>query len=235
EALPVMRRIADIPEVLPLAMVAPIARSRLAARPASFAIIAALGLLCCAALTWGYFARSAQSERAKANLETASKLTHIAESISMTSREDYEAVRHLQQWAVSLDPQNASAQARLTFAIVTGVLNHWSDDVVADLHTADLALQAAIRVAPDSMLVRGAQCHLLRAMRQFESAITLCGEAAKSFPDYAFLHKEIGYNRLMLGELDEAMDEFREADRIAPDSRLRWSWNHGMGLISLIP
>src|SRR5262249_22123721 len=119
-------------------------------------------------------------------------------------------------------------------AIVTGVLNHWSDDVVGDLHSADLALQAAIHVAPDSMMVRGAQCHILRAMRQFESAITICGEAAKSFPDYAFLHKEIGYNRLMLGELDEALAEFREADRIAPDAPLRWSWNQGMGLIHLM-
>jgi DNA-binding winged helix-turn-helix (wHTH) protein len=231
EALPVSQEIDGAPEMLPPALVAPVARTRLAARPASFAIVAAVGLVCCAVLTWGYLAKSAQ---ARSNVETAAQLTHIAEKINMTSREDYVAVRHLQQWAVSLDPQNASAQARLTFAIVTGVLNHWSDDVVADLHTADLALQTAIRVAPDSRIVRGAQCHILRAMRQFESAIRLCGEAAKNFPDYPFLHKEIGYNRLMLGELDEALAEFHEADRIAPDAPLRWSWNQGMGLIYLM-
>jgi hypothetical protein len=73
--------------------------------------------VCCAVLIWSYFAQSAH---AKANVDTAARLTHIAEKINMTSREDYEAARHLQQWAVSLDPQNASAQARLTFAIVTG-------------------------------------------------------------------------------------------------------------------
>lgn len=231
EALPVLQAIDNASEAPPPVAVAPIARTRFAARPASVAIIAAVGLLCCAVLTWGYFAQSA---RAKTNVETAAKLTHIAEKINMTSREDYIAVRHLQQWAVSLDPQNASAQARLTFAIVTGVLNHWSDDVVADLHAADLSLQAAIRIAPENKIVRGAQCHILRAMRQFESAITLCGEASKSFPDYPFLHKEVGYNRLMLGELDEALAEFREADRIAPDAPLRWSWNQGMGLIYLM-
>jgi tetratricopeptide (TPR) repeat protein len=38
----------------------------------------------------------------------------------------------------------------------------------------------------------------------------------------------------MLGELDEALAEFREADRIAPDAPLRWSWNQGMGLIYLM-
>lgn len=230
EKLPALQAIGNAPEVLPPTLVAPIGRTRFAVRPASFAAIAA-GLVCCSVLIWGYLAQSA---RAKANVETAARLTHIAEKINMTSREDYEAVRHLQQWAVSLDPQNASAQARLIFAIVTGVLNHWSDDVVADLHTADMAVQAAIRVAPDSKIVRGAQCHILRAMRQFEAAIQLCSEAAKSFPDYTFLHKEIGYNRLMLGQLDEALAEFREADQIAPDSQLRWSWNQGMGLIYLM-
>jgi tetratricopeptide (TPR) repeat protein len=84
------------------------------------------------------------------------------------------------------------------------------------------------------MGVRGAQCHILRAMRRFEVAIDVCSEAARNFPAYPFLHKEIGYNRLMLGQLDEALAEFQEADRIAPDSRLRWSWYQGEGLVYLM-
>jgi DNA-binding winged helix-turn-helix (wHTH) protein len=195
---------------------------------------AAIGLVCFAILAWSYFTRSAQSERTRANIETAAKLTHITEKISMTSREDYEAVRALQQWAVDLDPQNAAALARLTSAIVTGVLNQWTDDAIADLHTADLTLQAALHIAPESMAVRGAQCHILRAMRQFEAAIKACGEFAHTFPGYPILHKEIGYNKLMLGQLDEALAEFLEADRIAPKSRLRWSWDQGIGLIYLM-
>ena len=152
----------------------------------------------------------------------------------MTSRGDYEAVRGLRQWAVDLDPHNAEALARLTFAIVTGVLNHWSNDVAADLQAANLTVQQAIRIAPEDRMVRGAQCHILRAMRLFEVAIRVCGESAKNFPTYAFLHKEIGYNELMLGRLDEALAEFLEADRNAPDSQLRWSWNQGIGLIYLM-
>jgi DNA-binding winged helix-turn-helix (wHTH) protein/tetratricopeptide (TPR) repeat protein len=202
--------------------------------PRATMAFAAIGLLCLGALIWSYFARSAQAERARANVETAAKLTHIAQDINMISREDVEAVRALEQWAVELDPHNATALARLTFAILTGVLNHWSGDVVADLHAADLALQDAVRIAPESMMVRGAQCHILRAMRQFEAAIGVCTELAQSFPDYPFAHKEIGYNRMMLGQFDEALAEFREADRIAPDSRMRWSWNQGIGLIYLM-
>jgi DNA-binding winged helix-turn-helix (wHTH) protein len=212
---------------------APVPPRRLIPRLSAGAF-AAIGLVCVVALTWSHFAQSAQTERTRANVETATKLTHIAEEINMTSRENYKASRALEQWAVDLDPHNADARARLTFAIVTGVLNRWSDDVVADLHTADLTLEDAIHIAPESMIVRGAQCHILRAMRQFEAAIRLCSESAKHFPNYPFLHKEIGYNRMMLGQFDEALAEFLEADRIAPNSRLRWSWNQGIGLIYLM-
>jgi DNA-binding winged helix-turn-helix (wHTH) protein len=200
----------------------------------TWGVFASFILLCFGVLTWSYLARSAQSERVRTNIETAAKLTHISEQINMVSREDYESTRALQQWAVDLDPHSATALARLTSAIVTGVLNHWSADVVADLHRADLALQDAIRIAPENVVVRGAQCHILRAMRQFEAAIRVCSEFSHSYPNSPFLHKEIGYNKLMLGQLDEALAEFREADRVAPDSRMRWSWNQGMGLVYLM-
>jgi DNA-binding winged helix-turn-helix (wHTH) protein len=193
--------------------------------------IAAICVLCLGALTWSYFARSFESG---ANIETAARLIGISEKIQITSREDYEAARALRQWAVDLDPHNAEALANLSFAIVTGVLNHWSSDEVADLHAADLVLRDALLVAPGNMRVRGAQCQFLRGMRQFEAAVKACGEFAQSFPTYAFFHKEIGYDKLMLGQPNEALAEFTEADRLAPDSQLRWSWQQGMGMIYLM-
>ena len=117
---------------------------------------------------------------------------------------------------------------------MTGVLNHWSENEVADLHAADLTLQDALSIAPGSMKVRGAQCHILRAMRQYEAAIKACSELAQSFPEYAFLHKEVGYDRLMMGQPNEALAEFLEADRLQPNSQLRWSWQQGIGLVYLM-
>jgi len=213
------------------AMVAPAKPRRFPGLRANAGAVAAIGLVCFGVMALGYAARS---EQTRANLETAARLNQIAKHANITSREDYQAVRALEQWAVDLDPHNAEALTRLTFAIVAGVLNHWSDDMIGDLHVADLSLQEAVHIAPDRMTVHGAQCHILRAMRQYEAAIRVCTESAQSFPKYAFLHKEIGYDRLMLGQLDEALAEFREADQIAPDSRLRWSWTQGIGLIYLM-
>lgn len=215
-------------------IIAPAEPRHMASRAVAGFAAALLGILCFCALTWGYFRRSAQSEHARENLETSARLAQLAEHINMNSRENYQAVRVLEQQAIALDPRNAAALTRLTFAMTTGVLNRWSDDVVADLHKADLTLGEAMRLTPESAKVASAQCHVLRAMRQFEIAIRVCGEMAKLTPNDPFLHKEIGYNRLMLGQLDQAMAEFREADRIAPDSRLRWSWNQGIGLIYLM-
>jgi DNA-binding winged helix-turn-helix (wHTH) protein/tetratricopeptide (TPR) repeat protein len=219
---------------LPLVTSVPRESRRFLAGRSRVAVVAVICALASAILTWSYLARSARSEQTRANIETAAKLTRISEKIHMISREDYEAARAIRQWAVDLDRHNAAALASLSFAIVTGVLNHWSDDAVADLHTADLALQDAIAIAPGSMTARGARCQILRAMRQFEAAIKACSELAKSFPEYAFPHKEIGYDRLMMGQPDEALADFLEADRLAPDSQLRWSWQQGIGLAYLM-
>ena len=70
---------------------------------------------------------------------------------------------------------------------------------------ADLALQDALLIEPRSMRVRGAQCQILRSMQRFEAAIKACSELAQSFPEYMFPHKEIGYDKLMMGQLDEAL------------------------------
>ena len=94
-------------------------------------------------LLWAYFAHSAHSEQAKTNVETAAKLTQIAEKIDVISREDYQAAHALAQWAVDLDPDNAEALTRLTRVLTTGVLNHWTDDLARDLHAADQMLQTA--------------------------------------------------------------------------------------------
>ena len=231
--LPGTAMIEGYSEALSPAVPTPSGSRHVRAPRATVAAIAAICVLALGTLTWGYLARSAESGR-RMSIETAAKLIHVSEEIHMNSRENYQAARALRQWAVDLDRHNAEALADLTFAIVTGVLNHWSENEVADLHAADLTLQDALVLAPGSMKVRGAQCHILRAMRQYEAAIKACSELSQSFPKYAFLHKEVGYDRLMMGQPNEALAEFLEADRLEPNSQLRWSWQQGIGVVYLM-
>ena len=63
-------------------MPAPIEPRRFVVQRATVAAIAAISLFCFAALAWSYFARSAQSDRTIANVETAAKLTHVSEQIT---------------------------------------------------------------------------------------------------------------------------------------------------------
>jgi DNA-binding winged helix-turn-helix (wHTH) protein len=234
ERPPAWQTIEGHSEALALVKPTPFESRRFFVPRTTIGVFAAIGILCLGVLTWSYFARSTQSERTGTDIETAANLTSISKQIRMTSRGGYVAVRALRQWAVDLDRHNADALANLSFAIVGGVLNHWSDDAIADLRAADLALQDALLIAPRSMRVRGAQCQILRAMQQFEAAIKACSELAQSFPEYMFPHKEIGYDKLMMGQPDEALAEFLEADRLAPDSQLRWSWLLGIGLVYLM-
>jgi DNA-binding winged helix-turn-helix (wHTH) protein len=234
ERLPAWQTIEGHSEAPALVKPTPFESRRFFVQRAIIGVFAAISVLCLGVLTWSYFARSAQSERTRTDTETAAKLTGISEKIRITSREDYETARALRQWAINLDPHNAEALANLSFVIVGGVLNNWSDDAIADLRAADLVLHDALLIAPRSMRVRGAQCQILRAMQQFEAAIKACSELAQSSPGYMFPHKEIGYNKLMMGQPDEALAEFLEADRLAPDSQLRWSWLLGIGLVYLM-
>ena len=97
------------------------------------------------------------------------------------------------------------------------VLNHWSSDEVADLHAADLALQDALSSRPANMRVRGAKCQFC-ARCASRSGHRRAAIWPGTFPTYAYPHKEIGYDRLMMGQPDEALAEFLEADRLARDS-----------------
>jgi len=145
ERLPARQTIEGHAEALALVKPTPFEPRRFFIPRATIGVFAAISVLCLSVLTWSYFARS---ERTRTDIETAAKLTGISEKIPMTSREGYEAVRALRQWAVDLDRHNAAALANLSFAIVGGVLNHWSDDPIADLR--------ASRCRMPSLLHRGA-------------------------------------------------------------------------------
>jgi tetratricopeptide (TPR) repeat protein len=70
---------------------------------------------------------------------------------------------------------------------------------------------------------------LLRARGRFSEALVAAEALITRNPVEPSVHKEIGLNKLYLGETQEAVEWFRRADAIAPRDPDRWTWLQGLG------
>jgi tetratricopeptide (TPR) repeat protein len=74
-----------------------------------------------------------------------------------------------------------------------------------------------------------ARALFLRASGRFADAVAATTTVIDRNPGEPFSYKEIGLNKLYLGETQEAAEWFRRADAIAPRDPDRWMWLQGLG------
>jgi Flp pilus assembly protein TadD len=70
---------------------------------------------------------------------------------------------------------------------------------------------------------------LLRARGRFSEALVAAEALIVRNPVEPTAYKEIGLNKLYLGETQEAVEWLRRADAIAPRDPERWTWLQGLG------
>jgi hypothetical protein len=70
---------------------------------------------------------------------------------------------------------------------------------------------------------------LLRARGRFSEALVAAEALIARNPVEPTAYKEIGLNKLYLGETQAAVEWFRRADAIAPRDPDRWTWLQGLG------
>jgi TolB-like protein/Flp pilus assembly protein TadD len=132
--------------------------------------------------------------------------------------------------ALELDPYNVDALVGIASTRVYQVLNLYVlEEREALLDEAEDMISRAMSLAPDHLGVLKARSALLRARGRFAEAVVAAATVVARNPGEPTAYRELGLNKLYLGETDGAVEWFRRADRIAPRDPHRWTWLQGLG------
>lgn len=103
------------------------------------------------------------------------------------------------------------------------------------LNEAEDLIARAFALTPNHVGVLKARANLLRARGRFEEAMVAVLAAIERNPGEPTAYRDMGLNKLYLGETPQAVDWFRRADRMAPGDPARWTWLQwlGRGLMQL--
>jgi len=97
------------------------------------------------------------------------------------------------------------------------------------LDEAEAMMSRAMALAPDDFAMLKARGLLLRARGRFAEAVVATEALIARNPGEPTAYKEMGLNKLYLGETREAVEWFRRADGVAPRDPERWTWLQGLG------
>src|SRR6516165_5553354 len=132
--------------------------------------------------------------------------------------------------ALSVDPNNVDALAQIATILVFEVANGYYDEGRAErLARADALLAEVLSKDPNNIAALRARATLLRARGSLREAIAAAAAAIACNPGEPRAYNEMGLSWLYLGELEEAIQCFGKAGRIAPRDPSSWVWMSGLG------
>jgi TolB-like protein/cytochrome c-type biogenesis protein CcmH/NrfG len=153
-----------------------------------------------------------------------------AQTNDIKRRENATRAVELFRQALEFESDNIDALVGVATICSYQVLNLYRlDERDALLDEAEVLLSRAAALAPDHTGVLKARALLLRARGRFADAVIATATVIARNPGEPFSYKEIGLNKLYLGETQEAAEWFRRADAIAPRDPDRWMWLQGLG------
>jgi TolB-like protein/Tfp pilus assembly protein PilF len=132
--------------------------------------------------------------------------------------------------ALELDPNCIDAMIGIALVRIYQVINLYrlvGREVLLD--EADDMISLATSLAPHHHAMLKARALLLRARGHFHEAVVATESLIARNPADPTAHKEMGLNKLYLGQTREAVEWFRRADAIAPHDPERWTWLQGLG------
>lgn len=145
-------------------------------------------------------------------------------------KENTEEAIDLFRRALELDPDCVDAMVGIALGRIYQVINLYRfEGRGALLDEAEDMIYGAMARAPDHFTMLKARGLLLRARGRFAEAIVATEALIIRNPAEPTAYKEMGLNKLYLGETGQAVEWFRRADDIAPRDPERWTWLQGLG------
>lgn len=132
--------------------------------------------------------------------------------------------------ALQVEPNCVEAMVGIALAQIYRVINLYRlEERVALLDEAEELISRAASLSPDHHGMLQARGLLLRARGRFPEAVIATENLIARNPAEPTAYKEMGLNKLYLGQTREAVEWFRRADAIAPRDPDRWTWLQGLG------
>jgi predicted ATPase/TolB-like protein len=169
---------------------------------------------------------------ANTNSSDAEDLTMRGRALvhDVKQRENAEEAIDLFRQALELDPDYVDAMAGIALACAYQVINLYRlEERDALLDEGQHMVDRGMALSPNHFALLKARGLLLRARGRFSEALVAAEALIARNPVEPSAHKEIGLNKLYLGETQEALEWFRRADAIAPRDPDRWTWLQGLG------
>jgi TolB-like protein/Flp pilus assembly protein TadD len=146
------------------------------------------------------------------------------------TKENTDEAIDLFRQALELDADCVDAMVGIALACIYQVINLYRlEGRDALLDEAEDMITRAMALAPDHFTMLKTRGLLLRARGRFPEAIVATQALIARNPAEPTAYKEMGLNKLYLGETREAVEWFRRADGIAPRDPERWTWLQGLG------
>jgi TolB-like protein/tetratricopeptide (TPR) repeat protein len=174
----------------------------------------------------------AARRRPNTNSSDAEDLTMRGRALvhDVEQKQNAEEAINLFRQALELDPDYVNAMAGIALARAYQVINLYQlEEREALLDEAEHMVDRGMALSPDHFAILKARGLLLRARGRFSEALVAAEALIARNPVEPTAYKEIGLNKLYLGETREAVAWFRRADAIAPRDPDRWTWLQGLG------
>ena len=132
--------------------------------------------------------------------------------------------------ALALDPRSVDTQAVLAIALIDRVLEQATDAAGADIERAERLIEQALRASPGHAVAHFARGQLLRAQRQYETAIPEYEAAIAANRNWVVAIANLGLCKFFSGDIEGAIPAQELAIRLSPrDPRVpNWYWRIGI-------